>query len=193
MFDLITLVQAAGTLGVIAVVFLESGLLIGIILPGDSLLFTAGLLASQGYANIAVLAVGSFLAAVLGDNTGYWLGHRFGRRIFSRPDSFFLNPKHIHRAERYYATHGTKTIFLARFIPIVRTLAPVLAGIGSMRWRTFFRYNVIGGLMWGAGVPLAGYWLGSAIPNVDHYLLPIIAGIIVLSLVPTVIEYLRRG
>ncbi|HXK36289.1 MAG TPA: DedA family protein [Candidatus Paceibacterota bacterium] len=184
MLDLTGLIQTAGYLGVAVIVFTESGLLIGVILPGDSLLFTAGFLASQGYLNIAVLIVIAFSMAVLGDNVGYWLGRRFGPTVFSRKDSLLLDPKHIVRAEQYYAKHGPKTIILARFIPVIRTIAPVLAGVGNMHWQTFMRYNVVGGVIWGIGVPLLGYWLGSAIPGIDRYLLPIIAFILLSSVFP---------
>lgn len=186
MFDLTALVKAAGYLGIAAIVFTESGLLVGIIFPGDSLIFTAGFLASQGYLNILILAPLVFLSAVLGDNVGYWLGDKFGRQIFARRGSLFLDPSHVQKAEDYFRKYGAKTILLARFVPVVRTVVPVLAGIGSMHWKTFFRWNIFGGLIWGAGISLAGYFLGASIPNVDRYIIPIIAGVIVVSFLPAV-------
>lgn len=192
MFDITSLIKAAGYLGVAVVVFAESGLLVGLFLPGDSLLFTAGFLASQGFLSIVPLAFVAFAAAVIGDSVGYWFGRRFGRSVFTRKDSLFLDEGHIERAERFYATYGPKTILLSRFVPVVRTLAPVLAGVGNMEYRLFLSYNILGGLVWGVGLSLAGYWLGRNIPNVDRYLLPIVALIIVLSVVAGLWQFLRE-
>jgi len=190
MFDLEALIRSAGYIGIGAIVFTESGLLFGVILPGDSLLFTAGFLASQHYLSIVPLMVVSFVCAVLGDNVGYWLGRRFGRSVFSRKDSLLLDPSHIARAEAFYATHGPMTIVLARFMPVIRTIAPVLAGVGTMHWPTFMRYNLLGGLVWGAGLPLAGYFLGSAIPGVDRYIVPIVLLIVIVSVAPGIYHVL---
>jgi membrane-associated protein len=189
--DLEGLIKATGYIGVGLIIFAESGLLVGIFLPGDSLLFTAGFLASQGYLNIAILIAVSVVAAITGDSTGYYLGQKFGPRIFKRKQSVFFDREHLRRAEEFYKKHGKKTIILARFTPIVRTLAPILAGVGSMHYRTFLAYNIIGGVLWGAGITVLGYFLGSVIPNVDKYLLPIIALIILLSLLPTIIHVAR--
>ncbi|MGH2578521.1 MAG: VTT domain-containing protein [Actinomycetota bacterium] len=181
------------TIGLFLIIFAETGLLIGFFLPGDSLLFTAGILASQGNLNIAVIALGCFLAAVIGDQVGYTIGHRAGPTLFRRPDSRIFKQKYVDRTKEFFEKHGPKTIVLARFVPIVRTFAPVLAGVGEMRRRTFTTYNVVGGLVWGVGVTLAGYILGEAIgEDIDKYLLPIIAVIIVLSILPPVIEALRE-
>jgi membrane-associated protein len=185
------LIETFGTIGVIAVIFAESGLLIGFFLPGDSLLFTAGLLASQGKLNIAVIVVGCCLAAVAGDQVGYQFGARVGPALFRRPDSRLFKREYIDRAQSYFDQYGSRTIVLARFVPIVRTFAPVVAGVGSMRWRTFAAYNLVGGVVWAAGVSLAGYVLGETVPSIDKYLLPIIALIVAASLVPVVLEYLR--
>ncbi len=191
MFDLTTIIKAVGYLGVAAIVFTESGLLIGIVLPGDSVLFTAGFLASQGYIDIVPLLILSFTMAALGDNVGYWLGKRFGPAVFRRRDSIFLHPENIARAERFYEEHGAKTIVLARFIPIIRTLAPLLAGVGSMRWRTFVLYNLLGAFVWGIGVTFAGYWLGATVPGIDRYIIPIILLIIVSSVFPPAWRIMR--
>jgi membrane-associated protein len=158
------------------------------------LLFTAGILASQGNLNLAVIAIGCFLAAVIGDQVGYTIGHRAGPALFRRPDSRVFKQKYVDRTKEFFEKHGPKTILLARFVPIVRTFAPVLAGVGEMNRRTFTTYNVIGGFVWAVGVTIAGYVLGEAIGanNVDKYLLPIIAVIIVLSILPPVIEALRE-
>jgi membrane-associated protein len=181
------------TIGLFLIIFAETGLLIGFFLPGDSLLFTAGILASQGNLNIIVIAVGCFFAAVIGDQVGYTIGRRAGPTLFRRPDSRIFKQKYVDRTKEFFEKHGPKTILLARFVPIVRTFAPVLAGVGEMNRRTFTTYNIVGGLVWGVGVTVAGYILGEAIgEDIDKYLLPIIAVIIVLSILPPVIEALRE-
>ncbi len=186
------IIQTFGLLGVVLAIFAESGLLVGIFLPGDSLLFTAGLFAAseKGF-SIELLVVLGFLAAVLGDNVGYSIGQRAGPALFKRDDSRFFKKKHLHRATRFYEQHGRKTIVLARFVPIVRTLAPMVAGATKMPYRTFFAFNVIGALLWAVGVPTAGYFLGKSIPSIDRYLLPIIAVIVAVSLLPTVVHALK--
>lgn len=191
-FDFKGLIQTYSYFIIFPIVFAESGLLIGFFLPGDSLLFTAGFLASQGYLNIWILAIGCFISAVLGDSVGYSFGQRVGRRLFHRKESWLFNPKHLEKAERFYEQHGKKTIIIARFLPIVRTFAPIVAGIGRMEYKTFVTYNIIGGLLWGVGLTVAGYFLGRAIPNVDKYLLPILLVIIFISIAPTVIHVLHE-
>lgn len=186
------LIRTFGTIGLIAIIFAESGLLIGFFLPGDSLLFTAGLLASQGRLNLAVILVGCFLAAFIGDQVGYAFGKKVGPSIFKRPDSRFFKHENVERAEEFFENHGSKTIVLARFVPVVRTFAPILAGVSNMKYRTFVIFNFVGALLWAVGVTLLGYWLGETIPNIDKYLLPIIAGIIVLSVLPVWFEYRRQ-
>jgi membrane-associated protein len=181
------------TIGLFLIIFAETGLLIGFFLPGDSLLFTAGILASQGNLNIVVIALGCFLAAVIGDQVGYTIGHRAGPTLFRRPDSRIFKQKYVDRTKEFFEKHGPKTILLARFVPIVRTFAPVLAGVGEMNRRTFTTYNIVGGFIWGVGVTVAGYILGEAIgSDIDKYLLPIIALIVVLSILPPVVEMLRE-
>ena len=187
-----TLLPAIGYLGIFAIIFAESGLLIGFFLPGDSLLFTAGFLASQNVFDIRILTILCFIAAVTGDSVGYAIGHKFGRRLFRRKDSFFFHPGHLIRAEKFYEEHGKKTIILARFLPIIRTFAPVVAGIGNMKYKTFLAYNIIGGFLWAVLLPFAGYYLGKTIPDVDKYLLPIIGLIIVMSIFPQAISVLRN-
>jgi membrane-associated protein len=184
-FDLTEMIRNFGYFGVWAIVFAESGLLIGFFLPGDSLLFTAGFLASQGLMNVWILILGCFIAAVTGDSIGYTTGNRFGRRLFHRQDSRWFQKKHLVRAQKFYDLHGGKTIILARFLPIVRTFAPIVAGIGSMNYRVFLGYNLIGGAIWTISLTLLGYFLGRVIPDVDKYLLPVVAVIIVISVVPS--------
>lgn len=183
--DLPQLIESIGYLGIGAIVFAESGLLIGFFLPGDSLLFTAGFLASQHLLNLWILLPLTFICAVLGDSVGYTTGHHLGRRLFTKEESLFFNRKHLIKAQSFYQKHGSKTIILARFLPIVRTFAPVVAGMGSMRYRTFLTYNLVGGFLWTIGLTLLGYFLGRVIPNVDRYLLPIIVLIVVVSIAPS--------
>lgn len=192
MFDLISLTTSAGYAGIFAIIFTESGLLVGFFLPGDSLLFTAGLLASSGILNIWILMPLIFAAAILGDNVGYYLGKRAGEKLFEREDSFFFKKSNVEKTKAFYEKFGPKAIVLARFVPIVRTFAPVFAGVGSMQYRTFFFYNVLGGFIWAFGVTLAGYFLGGIIPDIDKYLLPIVGVIILTSFLPFIRQY-RRG
>ena len=183
-----SLIETFGTLGIFAIVFAESGLLFGFFLPGDSLLFTAGLLASRGFSNVALLMVGCSIAAIAGDQVGYLIGRRAGPALFNRPDSRFFHKKNVERAKAYFDEHGSKTIILARFVPVVRTFAPMVAGVAEMEYRRFVTFNVIGGVVWGAGVTLAGYLLGNTIHDIDRWLLPIIGLILAVSLLPVVRE-----
>lgn len=193
MLSIETLIESVGYLGVTAIIFAENGLLIGFFLPGDSLLFTAGFLASQGFIPIDIwlLAALFWLASVLGVSVGYAFGQRFGRRLFERPDSRFFKKENLVRAEEFYRRHGAKTIVLARFIPIVRTFAPIVAGVGRMSYPVFLTYNIVGGGLWAVGLTLFGYWLGGRIPSIDTYLLPIIFVIILLSVAPGIVHMLR--
>jgi membrane-associated protein len=188
-FDLQSLIRTAGYLGVWAIIFAESGLLIGFFLPGDSLLFVAGFIASTPNSpfNIVILTIGCWIAAVAGDNVGYSTGYRFGRKLFRREESWFFHKKNLVKAQNFYAKHGKKTIILARFLPIVRTFAPIVAGIGSMNYRVFFVYNVVGGTLWAVGLTLLGYFLGQWIPSdlMEKYLILIIVMIVITSLLPS--------
>ncbi len=190
-FDLIALITSVGYIGIFLTVFAESGLLIGVFLPGDSLLFTAGLLASQGIFSITWLLLGCFLAAVIGDNVGYSFGHKVGPKIFTREDSLFFRKSYVVRTQRFYEHYGSKVLVLARFIPVVRSLAPILAGVGSMRYKVFFIYNIIGGLLWSVLVTLLGYYLGHWFPDVEKYLLLIVVSIVLISIVPPIIELMK--
>ncbi|MDO8510240.1 MAG: VTT domain-containing protein [bacterium] len=190
-FDLVETIKLLGMLGVWAIVFAESGLFFGFFLPGDSLLFTAGFLASQGFLTFIPLVVGCFIAAVAGDSVGYAFGRRVGHRIFFKENSFFFNRAYMERTQKFYEKHGKRTIIIARFIPIVRTFAPIFAGVGKMHYRDFALYNVIGGFLWAVGVTSAGYFLGNTIPDIDRYLIPIVIGIIVVSLIPGALHLLR--
>lgn len=180
-----------GYIGVFGAIFAESGIFLGAFLPGDSLLFTVGLLASQDYFNIAILIPVAALMAILGDNVGYHFGRVVGPKIFTREDSFFFRKSYVEKTKAFYERHGKKTIILARFVPIVRTFAPILAGVGKMEYRAFFLFNVIGGIAWTAGMLGAGFVLGNLIPGIGRYLEWIILGIVFLSVLPIIFEWLR--
>ncbi len=183
------LINRWGLIGIALIVFAESGLLIGFFLPGDSLLFTAGLLSARGtLPNIVWVAGTCFVAAVVGDQVGYQLGKRVGPALFDRPKSRFFNPKNVIRAQNYFDEHGPKTIVLARFVPIVRTFAPMVAGIGRMRYRTFVSYNVVGGLLWAVGVTVAGWSLGKRFPSLVDRVELLGPLIVAASLVPIALE-----
>jgi membrane-associated protein len=188
MFDLQQGIKTIGLFGVFGIVFAETGLLIGFFLPGDSLLFTAGFLASQGYFDIVWLSIGCFVACVLGNVAAYAFGARVGRKLFERPDSRWFKREHLVKAHAFYERHGARALVLARFIPVVRVFAPIVAGTSLMDYRKFTLVNVVGGALWALGLTWAGYWLGHSIPNVDHYLLPIVALIVVVSILPAVIH-----
>lgn len=190
--DLLTVVQTAGYLGLFAIIFAESGLFFGFFLPGDSLLFTAGLVASQGALNIVLLLVLLALAAILGDTVGYWFGAKVGSALFRREDSFFFRKKHLERTREFYARYGSRAVVLSRFMPVVRTFTPILAGVGAMPYQTFLRYNILGALLWACGVTLLGYFLGGAVPDVESYLFPIVLAVIILSFLPIVWEILKE-
>src|SRR3989344_4868951 len=190
-FNLLEILPTIGYVGIFAIVFAESGLLIGFFLPGDSLLFTAGFLASQDIFDIRILALLCFIAAVTGDSVGYAFGHKIGRKLFQRKNSLLFHRDNLLKAEKFYEKYGKKTIVLARFMPMIRTFAPIVAGVGNMDYKSFLTYNIVGGFFWGIGITASGYYLGSLIPDVDKYLLPIILIIIVASVAPTAIHILK--
>jgi membrane-associated protein len=199
LFDLATgryalddLVRWGGYLGLVAIVFAETGLLIGFFLPGDSLLVAAGLVAATGVLNIWWLNVALIAAAVIGDGVGYAIGARLGPRLFTRAKSLLFNPRHVERTRAFYERHGAKTIVIARFVPIIRTFAPVVAGVGQMRYRRFVVYNVVGGVAWVTSMTWAGYLLGQLVPDLGSRIHLVVIGIIVLSLVPIVVEVVRE-
>ncbi len=177
-----------GYLALFGIIFAESGLFFGFFLPGDSLLFTAGLLGAKGIFNIYYVLIGVIICAIVGDQIGYWTGKKYGKKLFNKPNSLFFNPKHIERAEAFYKKHGKGMIILARFVPAVRTFAPIVAGIASMDYFTFVKYNVVGGVAWSVLFVGAGYLLGNALPNAGEYLTAAIIAIIVISLIPVVLE-----
>ncbi len=186
------LVKDFGYLGIFITLFLESGVFFGFFLPGDSLLFTAGLLASQGLLNIIGLIVISVAAAILGNNVGYYTGNKAGPALFNKKKSFWFSPKRVAEAHSFFEKEGPQSLILARFIPAVRTFVPIAAGIGKMNYRKFLVFNGLGGLLWGVGVPILGFVLGKKVPNIDKYLLPIILVIIILSALPIIIPYFKN-
>lgn len=186
------LIRWGGYLVLVAIVFTETGLLVGFFLPGDSLLITAGLVAAAGGLNIWWINVLLAVAAVSGDSVGYAIGARIGPRLFTREKSLLFNPAHVERTRRFYARHGAKTIVIARFVPIIRTFAPVVAGVGTMEYRRFLVYNIAGGVGWVTSMTWAGYLLGRAIPNIGEYVHVVVVIVIVLSVIPIVVEIFRE-
>ena len=187
-----TIIAVLGLAGVITIVFAETGLFFGFFLPGDSLLFTAGFLASQHQVSFAWLLVGTFIAAALGDSVGYAFGKKVGPSIFTREDSVLFDKKHIARAQHFYEKHGKKTIILARFMPIIRTFAPIVAGIGNMSYKVFISFNIIGAFAWTWIMLWIGYGFGSIIPNPDRYVVPAVLIIIIVSAAPALREIFRK-
>lgn len=189
---LIALIKTVGYLGMFAIVFAESGLFFGFFLPGDSLLFTVGLLASQGYLNIWLAIGGIAIAAILGDNVGYAFGKNVGPKIFKREDSRFFHKDNLVKAEQFYQKHGPITIVLARFMPFVRTFAPIVAGVGKMHYKTFLVYNIAGGLLWSFGLTLSGYYLTKLIPGIENYITYVILLIVVVSIIPPLVHWFKN-
>lgn len=190
LLDPVSLAKTGGLIGVVSIIFLETGFFVGFFFPGDSLLFTAGFLASQGFLNIWLLLPVLFLASVLGNLVGYAFGKKIGKGIYNHPDTFFFKKAHVEKTEEFFKKHGGKTIILARFLPIVRTFTPILAGVAGMEWKLFATHSIIGGALWTLGLTSLGYVLGSTVPDIDKYLLPIILGIIIVSFLPAVFHVL---
>lgn len=185
------LVQWAGLFGLSVIVFSETGLLVGVFLPGDSLLVTAGLLAASGYLNVYKLAPVLTLAAICGNSLGYFIGSATGPRIFSRENSLFFNKKHAIRAHQFYEKHGRKTIVLAQFMPIIRTFSPVIAGVGGMKFSQFITFNIIGAFLWVWSMLSIGYFLGSYIPGIDRHIEIVVVIVVFISILPGLIGAYR--
>lgn len=192
MLDPIFLIQTVGLIGIIFIIFAETGLFFGFFFPGDSLLFTAGILASQGIFNIYEIIIFCTLAAIIGDSVGYWSGKKYGRKLFERDAGFFFKKQRIYEAENFYEKYGKYTIIIARFVPIIRTFAPIVAGIGRMHFSTFVSYNIFGGIIWVSGLSLLGYFLGGMISNPDKYIFPLALLIIFISVIPIIIKIFRE-
>ncbi len=182
MLDVNQIISGGGILLIAAIVFAESGLLVGFFLPGDTLLFAAGLAASQGHINLALLILIVAAAAIVGDNVGYSIGRRMGPRVFKKQDGILFRQEYIQQAEKFYEKHGGKTIILARFTPIVRTFAPVVAGASKMKREKFLAYNIAGGLLWTGIMILLGYFVGDKIPHIDKYIEYVLLGVMLLSI-----------
>ena len=189
--DVQTLVRVGGLAVITAIVFAETGLFVGFFLPGDSLLFTAGALAAQGHFSIVLLNTLLVVAAIVGDTVGYWFGRKMGPALFKRPKSLFFNPGHLRRAHDFYEKHGGKAIVLARFMPVIRTFAPVVAGMGKMDYGRFLSFNVFGGIGWVLSMTFAGYFLGQ-VAFVQRHFEAVILGIIFLSILPGLIAAARE-
>lgn len=189
--DLNELVRWGGYTALAAIVFAETGLLIGFFLPGDSLLVTAGVVAAIDHSmNIWKLNLILSAAAIIGDTVGYWIGYQFGPKVFNKENSFFFNKAHVERTHKFYEKHGPKTIVLARFVPIVRTFAPTVAGVAKMNYLKFLSYNVFGGILWVASMTLTGYFLARSIPDIEKKIHIVVLIVIVLSILPIVKEWL---
>jgi len=186
-----SLIETFGMLGLFVIVFAESGLLIGFFLPGDSLLFTAGLLAYKGVLNLPLVMVVAVIGAIAGDQAGYLIGRKAGPALFTRPDSRFFRRRNVERAHSYFERNGPRTVVVARFLPVIRTFAPVIAGVGRMEYRRFVTFNVVGGLLWGAGLPVLGHTVGRAIPDPGPWLLPVVLVVGAASFVPVGLELLK--
>jgi membrane-associated protein len=185
------LVQWAGLFGLTAIIFSETGLLVGVFLPGDSLLVTAGLLSARGYLNVYTLTPLLTLAAICGNSVGYFIGRTTGPRIFNRENSLLFNKKHAIRANEFYEKYGRKTIVLAQFMPIIRTFAPVVAGVGGMKFRTFITFNIIGAFLWIWSMVGIGYFLGSYIPGIDQHIEIVVVVVVFISILPGIISWYR--
>jgi membrane-associated protein len=185
MLDVVHIVQSGGLLVIGLIVFAEVGLLLGFFLPGDTLLIAAGVFAAEGHLPLIPLLIITSVAAIAGDNTGYYIGKRLGPRLFKKEDGVIFRKEHIHRTEKFYAKYGNKTLLVAHFLPIIRTFSPVLAGASNLRYRSFVIFDTIGDIAWAVGVTLLAYYFGSKIPNIDHYIMLTIAAIIALVLLPT--------
>jgi membrane-associated protein len=189
--DVETLVRVGGLTAMTAIIFAETGLMIGFFLPGDSLLVTAGVFAATGQLNIWALNALLIVAAIVGDTVGYWFGRRVGPALFKRPKSLLFNPDHLRRAHDFYEKHGGKTIILARFMPVIRTFAPIVAGMGEMEYRRFLSFNVFGGLFWVISMTGIGYFLGK-IPGVREHIEIVIIIVVFLSILPGIIAFARE-
>lgn len=186
------LILKLGYAGLFAVVFAETGLLVGFFLPGDTLLFSAGLLAAVGVFQLPIVIAVCAVAAVVGDSVGYFLGSKYGRTLYAEKNSEFFKKEHLDKAEKFYEKHGPVTIVLARFVPIVRTFAPTIAGVARMHYFTFLTYNVLGGLLWVVSLTLLGFFFGGLIPNLADYISYVLVGIVLVSLVPLLFKMVSR-
>lgn len=185
MFNVSHIVQAGGLLLIAAIIFAESGMFIGFFFPGDTLLLSAGVFAALGKLPLITTILVVSLAAIAGDNVGYHIGKRYGRRLFRKPDGLVFRKQYVTQAETFYEKHGSKTMLIAHFVPVVRTFAPAVAGVGHMPYKKFFIFDAIGDIAWATIVTLIGYWFGRRIPNLDHYILFAVFAVMIITLAPT--------
>src|SRR3954462_4500287 len=182
MLNVNEIIQAGGLFLIGLIIFAESGMFIGFFFPGDTLLLSAGVFAAAGKLPLALTIIVVAVAAIVGDNTGYHIGRLYGRRLFRKKDGLVFRQEYVQRAEKFYEKHGSKTMLLAHFVPIVRTFAPPVAGIAKMNYKQFFVYDAIGDIAWAVSITMIGYWFGSKIPDIDHYILLVVAGAMVFTL-----------
>ncbi len=186
MFNINHIIEYGGLLLIGLLIFGESGMFIGFFFPGDTLLISAGVFAAIGKLSLSSIIIVAAMAAILGDNTGYHIGKRYGRRLFKKPDGVVFKQKYVSDAEIFFEKYGVKTMLIAHFIPVIRTFAPAVAGVSKMRYRYFFIFDAIGDIAWTITVTLIGYWFGRKIPNIDHYILLAVLAVVVITLGPTV-------
>ncbi|MFZ1249155.1 MAG: VTT domain-containing protein [Candidatus Saccharimonadales bacterium] len=191
MLDFTHLVQTGGLVMLALIIFAESGMMVGFFFPGDTLLFSAGILAAAGHLPIVLTIIVIALAAIIGDNTGYHIGRKLGPKLFKKEDGLIFRKDLIMKAERFYEKHGTKTMLVAHFIPVIRSFAPVTAGAGKMDYKQFFIYDAIGDIVWAASITLLGYFVGSRIPGVEKMIEPVMLAIIAITLTPTIYHALK--
>lgn len=184
--DVTQLIQSGGLIAIALIIFLESGLMVGFLFPGDTLLLSAGVFAAQGQFPVEIAIAVIAVAAILGDNTGYTLGRVMGKRLFRKKDGIVFRQEYVERAEKFYEKYGAKTMLITHFVPIVRSFAPLVAGVGKMSRVKFFVYDLVGVLIWSVLVTLLGYWFGSKIPNIDHYIMPVVGLAVLASFGPVV-------
>lgn len=184
MFDVNHIIEVGGLLLIAAIIFGESGMFVGFFFPGDTLLMAAGIFAAAGKLSLVTLLPVIALAAIIGDNLGYHIGKRYGRRLFRKPDGLLFRQEYVQRAEAFYEKYGSKAMLIAHFVPVVRTFAPAVAGVGHMNYRQFFIYDAIGDIAWAVSVTMVGYWFGSKVPNIESYILVAVAGVMMITLGP---------
>lgn len=190
MFDVAHIIETGGLLLIALIIFAESGMLVGFLFPGDTLLFSAGIFAAQGSLPLSLTIAVIACAAILGDNIGYQIGASMGRRLFKK-DGIIFRHEYIMKAEKFYETHGSKTMLVAHFVPIVRTFAPVVAGVAKMNRIQYFVYDAVGIIGWTSGITLLGYYLGSRVPGIEKYIEPLLLGIILVFLLPTIYHIIK--
>ncbi|GAC1500572.1 MAG: VTT domain-containing protein [Candidatus Saccharimonadales bacterium] len=191
MFSVDHIIQVGGLVLIAAIIFGESGMFIGFFFPGDTLLLSAGIFAAQGKLPLALTILVVAVAAIVGDNVGYHIGKRYGRRLFSKPDGIVFRQEYVKRAETFYGKHGSKTMLIAHFVPVIRTFAPAVAGVARMNYKQFVIFDAIGDIAWAVIVTLIGYWFGSKIPNIDHYILLAVGGVMVITLGPSLYHLIQ--